>query len=127
MLGWINEQRHSANRWDLIFCDPPTFSNSSSMSQRSFEIQRDHAELLIGVTRLLTRGGMAIFSCNLRRFKPDLEKLARAGVVLEDITAETIPEDFARNPRIHHCYLVRRTTPAQAMRFLEESLQGAIL
>ena len=27
------------------------------MSQRSFEIQRDHAELLIGVTRLLTRGG----------------------------------------------------------------------
>ena len=52
------------------------------MSQRSFEIQRDHAELLIGVTRLLTRGGMAIFSCNLRRFKPDLEKLARAGVTL---------------------------------------------
>ncbi len=122
VLSWINEQRHSANRWDLIFCDPPTFSNSASMSQRSFEIQRDHAELLIGVTRLLTRGGMAIFSCNLRRFKPDLEKLARAGVVLEDITAETIPEDFARNPRIHHCYLVRRTTPAQAMRFLEESL-----
>ena len=26
-----------------------------------------------------------------------------------DITTRTIPEDFARNQRIHHCYLVRRT------------------
>ena len=48
------------------------------------------------------------FSCNLRTFKPDLEELARCGVELEDITAQTIPHDFERNLRIHKCYLVRR-------------------
>ncbi len=108
VLSWVSEQRHSANRWDLIFCDVPTFSNSSRMSKSSWDVQRDHAELIIDVSRLLTRNGSAIFSCNLRGFKPDTEVLSRAGVVLEDITKETIPEDFSRNAKIHHCYIVRR-------------------
>lgn len=108
VLAWVTEQRHTANRWDLVFCDVPTFSNSARMKKASFDVQRDHAELIIGVSRLLTREGSAIFSCNLRGFKPDTEKLARAGVRLQDITAETIPEDFARNAKIHHAYLVTR-------------------
>ena len=112
---WIAEQRLTRNRWDLIFCDPPTFSNSAKMGSRTFDVQRDHAELIIGLSRLLTREGEAIFSCNLRTFKPDLEKLARSGVVLTDITAETIPEDFARNPRIHKCYLVKRYPIEEAL------------
>jgi 23S rRNA (guanine2445-N2)-methyltransferase / 23S rRNA (guanine2069-N7)-methyltransferase len=78
------------------------------MRGSSFDVQRDHAELLIGISRLLTRAGVCVFSCNLRGFKPDTAALAKAGVVLEDITDETIPEDFSRNARIHHCYLVRR-------------------
>ncbi len=108
VIAWINEQRHTKNRWDLIFCDVPTFSNSNRMSKRSFDVQRDHAELLIGVSRLLIRGGVCVFSCNLRNFKPDTVTLAKTGVSIEDITPRTIPEDFKRNPRIHHTYLVRR-------------------
>lgn len=108
VLQWVNDQRHTKNRWDLIFCDPPTFSNSSSMRSKSFDVQRDHVELLIDISRLLTRAGTCVFSCNLRNFKPDTEALARAGVTIEDITAETIPEDFKRNPKIHHCYIVKR-------------------
>lgn len=108
VLAWVGEQRHTANRWDLIYLDPPTFSNSSRMRSASFEVQRDHVELLIGVSRLLTRAGVCVFCCNLRRFEPDLEALGRAGVVLEDITDHTIPDDFARNRKIHHCYLLRR-------------------
>ena len=107
-LTWITEQRRSKNRWNVIFCDVPTFSNSSRMKKASFDVQRDHAELIIGISRLLTRGGVALFSCNLRSFKPDVEKIERAGVSLEDITKETIPEDFARNQKIHHCYRVTR-------------------
>ena len=61
----------------------------------------------MGVSRLLTKGGIAVFSCNLRSFKPDFEQLEKYGVELEDITAQTIPHDFERNPRIHKCYLVR--------------------
>ena len=108
VLAWVSEQRHTKNRWDLIFCDVPTFSNSARMRKASFDVQRDHAELIIGVSRLLVRGGSAIFSCNLRTFRPDVEKLERAGVRLTDITDETIPEDFARNRKVHHAYLVER-------------------
>lgn len=108
VIQWVSEQRHTRNRWDLVFCDVPTFSNSQRMKKSSWDVQRDHSELIIGVSRLLTRNGCAIFSCNLRGFKPDVEALQKAGVVLEDITASTIPEDFKRNSKIHHAYIVRR-------------------
>ena len=115
VLAWIRDQRQTRNRWDLIFVDPPTFSNSSKMGRRTWDVQRDHVELLAGVSRLLAQGGHAIFSCNLRGFRPEARKLARAGVVLEDITAQTIPEDFARNQKVHHCYIVRRLPIEDAM------------
>lgn len=108
VMPWITEARRSGRRFDLIFVDPPTFSNSKAMGKRTWDVQRDHVELLIGVSRLLSEEGVAVFSCNLRSFKPDYEKLEKYGVELEDITAQTIPEDFKRNPRIHMCYLVRR-------------------
>ena len=115
VLAWIRDQRQTRNRWDLIFVDPPTFSNSSKMGRRTWDVQRDHVELLAGVSRLLAQGGHASFSCNLRGFRPETRKLARAGVVLEDITAQTIPEDFARNQKVHHCYIVRRLPIEDAM------------
>lgn len=110
VLSWVDERRHErgAGRFDLVFCDVPTFSNSARMRRRSFDVDRDHAELIIAVSRLLAPGGACLFSCNLRRFAPDADTLARAGVSLEDLTAQTIPEDFARTPRVHHAYLVRR-------------------
>ena len=96
---WIAEARRRHERYDLIFVDPPTFSNSKAMGRRTWDVQRDHVELLVGVSRLLVDGGVAVFSCNLRTFKPDLEELARCGVELEDITAQTIPPRLrARNP-----------------------------
>lgn len=107
-IAWIQEKRHTKMRWDFIFVDPPTFSNSTKMGKRTWDVQRDHAELLIGASRLLTRGGVMMFSCNLRNFKPDVDALARAGVAIVDITEKTIPADFERNPQIHHCYLLRR-------------------
>ena len=108
VMAWITEARRAGRRFDLVFVDPPTFSNSKAMGRRTWDVQRDHVELLIGVSRLLSEEGEAVFSCNLRSFKPDEEALARYGVALEDITAQTIPHDFERNPRIHKCYLVRR-------------------
>lgn len=108
VLTWVREQRHTRNRWDLIFVDPPTFSNSTKMGRRVWDVQEDHAELLIQVSRLLTRTGAIVFSCNLRNFKPDVEKLKKAGVVISDITERTIPADFERNKKVHHCYVLRR-------------------
>ena len=111
VAAWITTARRSGRRFDLIFVDPPTFSNSKQMGKRTWDVQRDHAELLIGVAHLLSEEGLGIFSCNLRSFKPDAEKLAKYGVELTDITAQTIPEDFARNPKIHKCYLFKRVMP----------------
>lgn len=106
-MHWITEARRARRQFDLIFVDPPTFSNSKAMGRRTWDVQRDHVELLIGVSRLLSPEGQAVFSCNLRTFKPNLDELAKYGVEMEDITARTIPHDFERNPRIHKCYLVR--------------------
>ncbi len=107
-MQWITECRRSPRRFDLIFVDPPTFSNSKAMGRRTWDVQRDHVELLVGVSRLLTQGGQAIFSCNLRSFKPDIEQLEKYGVALRDISAQTIPHDFERNRRIHSCFIVTR-------------------
>lgn len=108
VMPWVAEARRAGERYDLVFVDPPTFSNSKAMGSRTWDVQRDHAELLVGVSRLLARDGVAVFSCNLRTFKPDADELSRYGVLIEDITARTIPHDFERTPRIHRCYLVRR-------------------
>lgn len=108
VMNWITQTRRQPRRFDLIFVDPPTFSNSKAMGSKTWDVQRDHVELLIGVSRLLTEGGQAIFSCNLRSFKPDVEQLARYGVAIEDITPQTIPHDFERNPKIHKAYRVTR-------------------
>lgn len=108
VMSWITQARRAGERFDLAFVDPPTFSNSKSMGSRTWDVQRDHAELLIGVSRLLSDDGVAVFSCNLRTFKPDVDRLAKYGVEIEDVSAETIPHDFSRTPNIHRCYLVWR-------------------
>ena len=92
--------------YDLIFLDAPTFSNSKSMTE-DLDIQRDHADLIRAAARLLSPEGILLFSSNFRRFRLD-PGLAREFQVV-DITKQTIPPDFARNPRIHTCF---RITPA---------------
>ncbi len=108
VMKWITEARRRGLRYDLVFVDPPTFSNSKAMGKRTWDVQRDHVELLIGVSRLLSEEGLAVFSCNLRSFKPYIDELEKYGVELQDISPSTIPADFARTPKIHKCYVVHR-------------------
>ena len=91
--------------FDLIFLDPPTFSNSKRMED-SFDLQRDHVALIGEAVRLLEPRGILIFSNNNRRFRLDVEALG--DLVITDVTKETIPKDFARNPRIHQCWRIER-------------------
>jgi 23S rRNA (guanine2445-N2)-methyltransferase / 23S rRNA (guanine2069-N7)-methyltransferase len=103
-LTWLAEQRGSARRWDLMFIDPPTHSRSKRMSE-DFDVQRDHVQLLMLARELLTPGGTILFSNNYTRFK--LDAAALAGFEIEDIGRNTLPDDFARHPRIHSCFLLR--------------------
>ena len=103
VLAWLDGGR---DRYDLVFVDPPTFSNSKRADD--FDVQRDHVRLLEACAGRLAPGGLIVFSNNFRRFKLDHEKLVEAGFSIRDVTKASIPLDFARNPRIHQCFeLVR--------------------
>ncbi len=101
-LTWLEAERGS---YDLIFCDPPTFSNSARAED--FDVQREHVRLLQAALARLAPDGVLYFSNNYRRFRLDEEALAGAARI-RDISAQTIPPDFERNQRIHRCWELRR-------------------
>ena len=105
-LEWLANQasQPDSQHYDLIFLDPPTFSNSKRMDD-VFDIQIDHVQLIKNAVSLLTPEGVLYFSTNFRRFKIDNEALSEYDV--HDITAKTIPEDFSRNPKIHYCWKIK--------------------
>ncbi len=100
-LTWLRE---ATGQYDLILLDPPSFSNSKKM-QDILDIQRDHVLLVKQAMALLSSAGTLIFSNNLRSFK--LDQQALADYQIEDISKQTIDRDFAMNPRIHQCWLIR--------------------
>lgn len=106
-VQWLREQRPQ-QRYDVIFLDPPTFSNSKKMDD-VLDIQRDHVQLLKLAARLLKNGGVIFFSNNKRRFKLDEEGLAEAFLVAQDLTQRSISPDFARHKGIHHLFKVRQS------------------
>ena len=105
-LEWLkNAQQNLKGQFDLIFLDPPTFSNSKRMEQ-AFDIQVEHVTLIKQAKELLSDDGVLYFSTNFRRFKLDLDALSDLNI--ENISATTIPHDFARNPKIHYCWRITR-------------------
>ncbi|MBP6058215.1 MAG: bifunctional 23S rRNA (guanine(2069)-N(7))-methyltransferase RlmK/23S rRNA (guanine(2445)-N(2))-methyltransferase RlmL [Nitrosomonas sp.] len=106
-LQWLVEQADAKQKpqFDLIFLDPPTFSNSKKMDE-VFDIQKDHVPLIRNAATLLAPGGTLYFSTNSRRFKMDQEALT--DLTIEDISRKMIPEDFARDAKIHYCWRISR-------------------
>ena len=102
VMAWLRAEK---GEYDLIFCDPPTFSNSKDKDD--FDVQKHHVDLLGAAMRRLAPGGLLLFSNNFRRFKPDLDTLAKFAEV-DEITPATIGPDFERNPRIHRAWLLHR-------------------
>jgi 23S rRNA (guanine2445-N2)-methyltransferase / 23S rRNA (guanine2069-N7)-methyltransferase len=101
-MEWLE---HDEGEYDLIFCDPPTFSNSKRADD--FDVQALHVELLRSAVARLSRDGVLYFSNNYRRFRLDDATVAQFADCVE-ISRETIPPDFERNPRIHRCWRLQR-------------------
>jgi 23S rRNA (guanine2445-N2)-methyltransferase / 23S rRNA (guanine2069-N7)-methyltransferase len=101
-LQWLESDN---GQYDLVFCDPPTFSNSKRA--QDFDIQGEHVRLLRAAVARLAPGGVLYFSNNFRRFRLDAETIADFAAC-EDISAQTIPPDFARDARIHRCWRLQR-------------------
>ena len=93
--------REDRSIYDLIYLDPPTFSNSKS-ARDDFDLQKDQSELIDLCMQRLSKGGVLYFSNHFRRFVPDegmIEKWCP-----EEITESTFDPDFRRNRKIHRCW-----------------------
>ena len=95
VMQWLAHAREKAPKYDIIICDPPTFSNSKRM-ENSFEIERDQLALIKGCAQRLNPNGTLWWSTNKRRFKlsDDVTSLFR----VEETTHLTRPEDFRQRP-----------------------------
>ncbi|MCP3138430.1 class I SAM-dependent methyltransferase [Pyxidicoccus xibeiensis] len=99
--AWVEAQAEEGEaRYDLVVCDPPSFSTSKKMSG-SWNVQRDHPRLLAAIRALLTPGGVLYFSTNFLGF--ELDPAATRGMEVEELTPDSIPEDFQRK-EIHRCW-----------------------
>jgi 23S rRNA (guanine2445-N2)-methyltransferase / 23S rRNA (guanine2069-N7)-methyltransferase len=103
-LEWLEQREPKGPCFDLIFVDPPTFSNSKRM-EGVLDVQRDHVGMIRRSMKLLRPSGCLVFSTNYTRFRLDAQALE--DVAVEDISARTIPKDFERHARIHHCFVIR--------------------
>jgi 23S rRNA (guanine2445-N2)-methyltransferase / 23S rRNA (guanine2069-N7)-methyltransferase len=100
VMAWLAEDR---GEYELIFIDPPTFSNSKRM-EGIFDIQRDHVQMLDLAIARLSKDGVLYFSNNFRKFELDASLAARYQV--EDISESTLDADYARNPKIHRAWRI---------------------
>ncbi|HTU68210.1 MAG TPA: bifunctional 23S rRNA (guanine(2069)-N(7))-methyltransferase RlmK/23S rRNA (guanine(2445)-N(2))-methyltransferase RlmL [Steroidobacteraceae bacterium] len=106
-IAWLKDAVADKQKYDLIFLDPPTFSNSKRMDD-VLDVQRDHAALIDRCMALLAPGGKLVFSNNAQKFRMDADVAQRYKVT--DISRATLPKDFERNPRIHQCFELEKTS-----------------
>jgi 23S rRNA (guanine2445-N2)-methyltransferase / 23S rRNA (guanine2069-N7)-methyltransferase len=104
-IAWLKTAVAERQVYDLIFLDPPTFSNSKRMDD-ILDVQRDHRALIDRCMALLAPGGKLVFSNNAQKFKLDAE--VGQSYKVTDISRATLPKDFERNPRIHQCFELER-------------------
>jgi 23S rRNA (guanine2445-N2)-methyltransferase / 23S rRNA (guanine2069-N7)-methyltransferase len=105
-IKWLNQSGNSET-FDIVFVDPPSFSNSKRMTD-VFDVQRDHVSVLRQSMRYLAKGGVLYFSNNLRGFK--LDDCLQDEFVVSDMTAESIPFDFQQRKHIHRCWTLRHAS-----------------
>ncbi len=102
VIEWLDYM--SADTYDIIVCDPPTFSNSKRMED-TFDVQRDHVKLLKKLLKGCTETGKIFFSNNYRDFK--IERDSIPALTVKDITGATTPFDF--QGKLHRkCFLIEK-------------------
>jgi 23S rRNA (guanine2445-N2)-methyltransferase / 23S rRNA (guanine2069-N7)-methyltransferase len=109
-LDWLRENEKT---YDLIFLDPPTFSNTKKAG-RIFDVQRDHRRLIEMATMCLEKKGLLVFSTNYKKFHLDDQVKNNFNVI--EISDQTIPVDFERNKKIHRCWEIRKKTMQSCIR-----------
>lgn len=103
-LQWL---KNNDEKFDVVFIDPPTFSNSKRMGE-SFDVQRDHVSLITDGMKSVAAGGELMFTNNKRNFKMDFDAIAALGLNVQEMSDKTRDKDFQRNKHIHNSWLITR-------------------
>ncbi len=103
-LDWLKK---NTSTFDIIFIDPPTFSNSKRMED-SFDVERDHVALITDALKSLAEGGEIFFTNNKRNFKMDFDAMEVLGLQAQAMSDVTRDKDFSRNKHIHNSWSISR-------------------
>jgi 23S rRNA (guanine2445-N2)-methyltransferase / 23S rRNA (guanine2069-N7)-methyltransferase len=103
-LDWLKK---NTTDFDIVFIDPPTFSNSKRMED-SFDVQRDHVALITDALKSLAPSGEIFFTNNKRNFKMDFDAMEVLGLQAQAMSDVTRDKDFARNKHIHNSWSITR-------------------
>tara|TARA_R110001583_G_scaffold1498_2_gene11720 strand:+ start:284 stop:2434 length:2151 start_codon:yes stop_codon:yes gene_type:complete len=103
-LDWLKK---NTTTFDIVFIDPPTFSNSKRMED-SFDVERDHVALITDALKSLAEGGEIFFTNNKRNFKMDFDAMAVLGLKAQAMSDVTRDKDFSRNKHIHNSWSITR-------------------
>ncbi|MFR3091648.1 MAG: class I SAM-dependent methyltransferase [Eggerthella lenta] len=106
-MAWITEARRTGRRFDLVFVDPPTFSNSKAMGKRTWDAARPCGAAHRRVAPAVGRGRGRVL------VQPPFVQARRGGAGCTRHARGHHGADHSprlrTQPRIHKCYLVKRT------------------
>ena len=106
-IEFLRTTAQQKKQYDLVVCDPPTYSNSKR-TETDWEVQAGYVAIFEQLKKIVAPEGVVYFSTNFRRFKFDEDLIKSLGFESREISKTTVPEDF-RNRRIHRCWrLVRQ-------------------
>ncbi|MBL4661611.1 MAG: bifunctional 23S rRNA (guanine(2069)-N(7))-methyltransferase RlmK/23S rRNA (guanine(2445)-N(2))-methyltransferase RlmL [Alcanivoracaceae bacterium] len=93
-----------SHKFDIIFVDPPTYSNSHSR-ETDWDVQRDHKQMLLACKRVLSPQGEIIFSNNYRKFVLDANLSDYFSI--KDLTKQSVSPDFIKSKIKRVCYQLK--------------------
>jgi len=104
VIGYLAKAVQESKSFDLVFLDPPSFYKDEQLGV-SFDIDRDHPDLIAKTLKVLRPRGDLFFSTNHQRFEPRFEGMEAKEII--ELTPKTIPEDY-RNRVVHRCWRIKR-------------------
>lgn len=97
---FLDQAIERGDGWDLIVCDPPSFSNSKR-TRSTFDIQRDHIGLIGRLRSVMRPGASLLFSTNFREF--ELDPRVFDGMFWSETSEQTVPPEF-RDRKVHRSW-----------------------
>lgn len=100
---YLYDAYRKGKRFNLAFVDPPSFFKDEG-ARVSFDINRDHPELIRNALKVMQPGSDLFFSTNHQRFEPRFDDITVKQII--KLTPKTIPEDY-RNRNAHNCWQIK--------------------